>query len=540
MMVNLRNIKYNCPSILILTMKRLSIFAAQLAIGLSLMAQQAPRNWFNLDKDNDGVWGMSTNKAYEKFNLINNKPKVIVAVIDAGTDVDHEDLKSMLWVNPKEIAGNQKDDDGNGYIDDVYGWNFIGGSTENVGEDTYESTRLVVALEKKTNRTAEEEALYKRALELYTNSAKENDEQLKQLNTILDAINNAAKKTGSKNPSLDQVNAIKAETKEEKLGKQLLSYVVQTGGLTESPIMSSLQEGLDQLNTMKNFNLNKNFDPRNKVGDNYQNINERIYGNGRVNGPKAEHGTHVAGIIAADRTNEIGMQGVCQMAQIMTIRCVPDGDERDKDVANAIRYAADNGAKVVNMSFGKKISPHVGLVQEAIAYAASKDVLLIHAAGNDAANLEKEVFFPQGYKESTKTNFDHWIEVGAMGAGEGKKRVASFSNYGKTHVDVFAPGVDIYSCVPGSEYKNHNGTSMAAPMVAGVAALIRQNYPNLSAAQTKQIILMSAIPCTEKVVIPGSKKKTKLSKISRTGGIVNAYTALELAEKVSKGEVKVN
>jgi subtilisin family serine protease len=522
-------------------MRRVALLAVSIALSVSLFAQnKSNKNWFNQDPQSDGIWGLSTEKAYQEFKLEENgKPKIVVAVIDAGTDIDHEDLKSMLWINKNEIADNNIDDDKNGYIDDVNGWNFIGGKEKNVGEDTYESTRLVAALENRSNRTAEEEALYQNALKLYNASLKETEEQAKQLKDILDSIQNALKKTGKPNPSLDEVKAIEAKSKEEKLGKQILQYVVQTGGMLNSPIMKSLKEGQEQIQNMLDYNLNKKFDPRNLVGDNYNDNKEIGYGNNRVNGPKADHGTHVAGIIAADRNNNKGMMGICQMAEIMTVRCVPDGDERDKDVANAIRYAADNGAKVVNMSFGKKISPYTAIVQEAILYAQSKDVLLIHAAGNDAANLESEVFYPQGYVAATAVNFSHWIEVGAMSAKEGKGRVASFSNYGKTHVDVFAPGVDIYSCVPGSEYKSQNGTSMAAPMVCGVAAVVRQNYPNLTAAQTKQIILMSAIPCAEKVLIPGTKKKTKLAKISRTGGIANLYAALVLAEKVSKGEFKL-
>lgn len=522
-------------------MRRVVLLAVSIALSISLFAQnKSNKNWFNQDPASDGVWGLSTEKAYQEFKLDNNgKPKVVVAVIDAGTDIDHEDLKSMLWVNKNEIADNGIDDDKNGYIDDIYGWNFIGGKEKNVGEDTYESTRLVALLENKTNRTEAEEAMYQQALKLYNASLKETEEQAKQLNDILSAIQSALKKTGKPNPSLDQVKAIETSSKEEKLGKQILQYVVQTGGMLNSPIMKSLKEGQEHFEGVLEHGLNKKFDPRHLVGDNYNDNKEIGYGNNRVNGPKADHGTHVAGIIAADRTNNKGMMGICQMAEIMTVRCVPDGDERDKDVANAIRYAADNGAKVVNMSFGKKISPYSELVLEAIKYAESKDVLLIHAAGNDAANLEKEVFYPQGFVAGTGVNFSHWIEVGAMSAKEGKERVASFSNYGITHVDVFAPGVDIYSCVPGSEYKSQNGTSMAAPMVCGVAAVIRQNYPALSAAQTKQIIMMSAITCTEKVIIPGTKKKTKLAKISRTGGIVNLYAALVLAEKVSKGEVKL-
>ena len=520
-------------------MKKVALLALSVALSFTLLAQnKTNKDWFHKDQNADGIWGVSTEKAYSEFKLVDNgKPKVVVAVIDAGTDIDHEDLKSVLWINKNEIADNGIDDDKNGYIDDIYGWNFIGGKEKNVGEDTYESTRLVALYENKANRTAEEETMYQAALKLYNASLKETEEQVKQMNVLMDAIQGALKKTGKSNPSLEDVKAVEAKSKEEKLGKMLLQYVVQTGGMLNSPIIKSIKEGQEHFQGIMDHGLNKKFESRGLVGDNYNDVKETGYGNNRVNGPKADHGTHVAGIIAADRTNKIGMMGICQMAEIMTVRCVPDGDERDKDVANAIRYAADNGAKVVNMSFGKKISPYSAVVQEAILYAQSKDVLLIHAAGNESENLEKEVFYPQGYIAASAQNYSHWIEVGAMSVKEGKGRVASFSNYGKTHVDVFAPGVDIYSCVPGSEYKSQNGTSMAAPMVAGIAAVIRQNYPKLTAEQTKKIILMSAVPCSEKVIIPGTKKKTKLAKISRTGGIANLYTALVLADKVSKGEV---
>jgi subtilisin family serine protease len=319
----------------------------------------------------------------------------------------------------------------------------------------------------------------------------------------------------------------------------ILKYIIKTGGMENSPIVTGLAEAQVQLGTMMKFNLNKKFNPRNLVGDDYENVSERNYGNNAVNAPNMDHGTHVAGIIAANRYNEEGIKGICGEAVIMTLRVVPNGDERDKDVANAIRYAADNGAKVINMSFGKKLSPNKDIVDEAVEYAMKKDVLLVHAAGNDGLDLATNNFYPSAMLHQTGAKAPNWIEVGASGWEKGKNRVASFSNYGKSEVDIFAPGVDLNSTMPGSKYKSEDGTSMASPVVAGVAALIRQNYPNLSAVQTKQIILMSAVPCKEKVIIPGTKKKGKMKQLCATGGIVNAYEALVLAEKVSKGEVKL-
>ena len=322
---------------------------------------------------------------------INKKEtRVIVAVIDAGTDVAHEDLKANLWVNPKEISGNGKDDDNNGYIDDINGWNFIGGKDGNVNADTYESTRILAKYkdlpenEKPVFKSEEEKVLYEQALVLYKQSYDEIYPQYKRFSEIMEQINSMIKKTGSANPTVAQIEAIAAETKQEKDIKRIVKYVVTTGGIEKSPIMKQLKETESQLATMINFNLNKQFDPRNLVGDNYTNSTEQFYGNNEVYSMDVDHGTHVAGIITAVRNNNVGINGICDKAVIMTIKVVPNGDERDKDVANAIRYAADNGAKVINMSFGKKISPEKSIVDEAVVYALSKDVLLIHAAGNES------------------------------------------------------------------------------------------------------------------------------------------------------------
>jgi cell wall-associated protease len=506
---------------------------------------KAPANWFNLDLKNDKVWGMSTEKAYKELPLGKNGTKVIVAVIDAGTDVKHEDLKMNLWVNTKEIPDNGIDDDNNGYIDDINGWSFIGGAAGDVKEDTYEYTRILASYIKKgyaENETPKfandkEKEMYEKALELYNKNYEENNEQYQNFLKFMKGIEDLVERTGSKSPSAEQVEALEVTTDAEKSSKKILKYIVMTGGMISSPIMASLNEAKEQLSTMVEFNLNKSFDPRNLVGDNYEDLSERFYGNNHISAPTTDHGTHVAGIIAAERNNDLGIKGVCDKALIMTLRVVPNGDERDKDIANAIRYAADNGAKVINMSFGKLLSPNKELIDEAVKYALSKDVLLIHAAGNDGSDINYTPFYPCATYANSEEKAPNWMEIGAVSWKKGKEHLASFSNYGAGKVEVFAPGVDITSCFPGSEYKSFNGTSMAAPMVAGLAALIRQNYPSLTAVQTKQIILKSAVVCKDKVMLPGTKKKTKLSKISVTGGIVNVYDALVLAEKVSKGEV---
>jgi subtilisin family serine protease len=531
-------------------MRLITVIALALATSFQLFAQKkAPDNWFNLDLKQDKVWGVSTERAYKELPIGKNKEKIIVAVIDAGTDVSHEDLKNILWVNEKEVAGNGLDDDKNGYVDDVFGWNFIGGPTGNVAEDTYEYVRVMAAYkglglkegELPTFKNDDEREMYLTARDLYDKNFSEINGQYQQFKTIVSMIEKMIERTGTKTPTMAQMDAVKVTEKQEKGIWMIAKYIVKTGGLEKSPVMLQFSETEKQLKTMVEYNLNMDFDSRHLVGDNYANVNERFYGNNQVEANNTDHGTHVAGIIAAERSNNTGIKGICGEARIMTLRVVPNGDERDKDIANAIRYAVDHGAKVINMSFGKKLSPNKQAVDEAVTYALNKDVLMVHAAGNDAENLTTNRFYPSPKLVGSSTTVPNWIEVGASGWQKGKKgRVATFSNYGKAEVEVFAPGVAINSTVPGSEYKSFDGTSMAAPVVAGVAALVRQNYPNLTAAQTKQIILKSAVPCKEKILIPGTKTKAQLSDISVTGAIVNAYEALLLADKVSKGEVVLN
>jgi subtilisin family serine protease len=313
--------------------------------------------------------------------------------------------------------------------------------------------------------------------------------------------------------------------------KMFLKEIAKTGGAKNSPVQKQLSEAKNSLDKSVNFQLNTSFNPRTIVGDNDDDNTSPFYGNNKVQGPGPEHGTHVAGIIGANAGNEIGVKGVCPQAKIMTLRAVPDGDERDKDIANAIRYAVDNGAKVINMSFGKSFSPHKNWIDEAVQYAESKDVLLVHAAGNDAKNLEFNDNFPTPYLQGSHQSVNNWIEVGASSWKKGKELTASFSNYGKNKVDVFAPGEDILSTMPGNKYEEMSGTSMASPVVAGLAALIRSYYPSLTAVQVKDIILKSAVVYNKKVKIPGTKKKAKLSELCKTGAVVNAYEAILLANQ---------
>ena len=512
---------------------------------ISFAQKKAPENWFNLDKKKDNVFGVSTERAYQELLKDKKGKTVIVAVIDGGTDVMHEDLKGMIWVNEKEIPGNGIDDDGNGYIDDMNGWNFIGGKDgKNVNEDNLEVTRVYAKLKLKydkadTNQLSSTEKAeyfkYQFARKQYLKGKQEGSMYSNLYGNIIKGIESIRKNINKDNITIKDLREYKTQNPGEAMAQNVIiqSFAKRISGKDSIPfqeLITNISDGKKHFEKQVNFNYNYDLDTRKIVGDNYEDISEKYYGNNDVKGPAADHGTHVAGIIAAVRNNKIGMDGICANAKIMVVRVVPDGDERDKDVANGIRYAVDNGAKVINMSFGKAFSYNKKAVDEAVKYAVSKDVVLVHAAGNDSKNNDEVDNFPKPYYENNE-RASSWIEVGASSWMKRKELTAQFSNYGIKSVDVFAPGVDIYSTIPNSKYASFDGTSMASPVTAGVVAIIRSYYPNLTAVQVREIIMKSVTPIKKKVYVPGKQKeKVKLIDISVTGGIVNTYEALKLAE----------
>lgn len=504
----------------------------------------APENWFHLHPEVTGVAGISTQLAYEELLKGKNpKKEVVVAVIDSGVDIEHEDLDDKLWVNEDEIAGNGVDDDKNGYVDDVHGWNFIGGPDgKNVDNDTYELTRLYRSLsEKYKGKTAaevadkEEFAFYQEIKQTFEDKVNGIKEQAAGFLGFYARYKDAQKQIAAslgEDFTEEELKAFKPEKDALKEAKAILEFAA-LNGLTEDRI----EEGNKYFTNMLEYSYNPEFDPRSIVGDNYNDLNERYYGNNDVEGPDATHGTHVAGIIAAERNNSLGIDGIAAPVKIMAIRAVPNGDERDKDVANAIYYAVDNGADIINMSFGKAYSPQKEIVDAAVKYAEEKGVLLVHAAGNDGKNIDEERNFPTKRFLNSKDKADNWLEIGASSWGAGTKFVADFSNYGRKTVDVFAPGVDIYSTVPDNGYESLSGTSMAAPVTSGVAALIMAYYPELSAEEVRKVILKSATNYRrDKVNLPGAEPDSansviRFKKLSESGRVVNVYEALELAEK---------
>lgn len=490
---------------------------------------EAPDAWQLLDLETDRVPGVSATRTYREL-LAGRQParEVIVAVIDGGTDTAHVDLRDNLWRNPGEVAGNGVDDDGNGYADDVFGWNFIGGADgRNVGHESLEVTRLLVRCE------GGEAAPAGYACDEIASDFEEGREEtlatLQQIRQIgqaydfaLPVLRNAS---GQEELTPEIVTEIRSLNQNVRQARDLYLQLDAAG---ISPDL--VEEATEAYQGLAEYGYNRDFDARDIVGDDYADGSQRDYGNADVMGPDASHGTHVAGIIGAVRGNGEGIDGIGASVRLMTIRAVPDGDERDKDIANAIRYAVDNGAHIINMSFGKSHSPRKELVDAAVRYAEDAGVLMVHAAGNDGENLENERNFPtRDFLDGGQAEL--WIEVGAA-SWQVDSLAAVFSNYGPTKVDVFAPGVDILSTVPGSEYEREDGTSMAAPVVSGVAALLMAYFPDLSAAEVRRIILDSSVKYGDRMVpLPGTTEgeTARFGDLSVTGGVVNVYEAVRMA-----------
>ena len=495
-----------------------------LPLKVTPLAENDLKRWSHLDLVKDTVPGMSVDKAYAELLKGKKSTTVVVGIVDSGVDIRHEDLKSVIWVNPKEIANNGKDDDNNGYVDDINGWNFLGDSNN----EQLEMTRIV----KQGPGTPD-----------YDKAKAELDAEVQtamQRKQFYEGLLNAAKELQEylKKEDFTEADLKAMQTDDEALNNYkefFLQRVFPDGTVAE--FKEQVKGGIDHFADQLNYNFNVDFDGRSVVGDNPNDITDTKYGNNNVIGPNpedAKHGTHVSGIVAQVRGNNKGGDGVANNVKIMAVRAVPNGDEYDKDIALGIRYAVDNGAKVINGSFGKYYSPHKEWVQDALKYAASKDVLVIFAAGNDSKNLDVENKYPSDSYDGAPEISNNVLIIGALAPSYGSKMVAEFSNYGNKNVDIFAPGVQIYATTPNQTYEYLQGTSMASPNVAGVAALIRSYYPKLSAAQVKQIIMDSGTPLKNDVAVGEDQHKANFSTISKTGKIVNAYNALLMAEQMSK------
>jgi len=529
-------------------LKRTLLFATGCLISMGLFAQkkEVPKGWHLLDQKDSGYYGISIDKAYQFVKSKNLKSTpVIVAVIDSGVDTLHEDLKSVLWHNPKEIPGNGIDDDKNGYVDDIYGWNFLGGRDgRNVEKDSYEAARVYHKLKTKWNEkdiasgtlSADDTKEYKMWLKAKFDIAGEINPleviQVKRMYKDLKLGDSIIRKDLEKEEyNCKDLSDYTAASDKAKKVKAILLNICKGNDNDDISNVMILDELEGDINKFEAVDKAPKDYRNDIVKDNYHDFNDKFYGNNNVmvSNTAALHGTHVSGIIGAARNNGVGMDGVADNVKIMTVRAVPDGDEHDKDIALAIRYAADNGAKVINMSFGKGFSPEKKWVDDAVKYAESKGVLLVHAASNSHQNIDTTEIYPSVVFEDGK-RASNWITVGASGDPKAGGLIASFSNYGKKEVDVFAPGVRIYSTVPGGNtYQNLQGTSMASPVVAGLAAFIMQYYPKLTPEQVKLVIEKSSQNPGIKVKDPGTGEEVNLGDLSRSGGIINAYEAIRLA-----------
>ena len=498
----------------------------------------APTSWWMLDPESNGVPGINVEKAYE-FLEGRSSNTVVVAVIDSGIDIDHEDLKDVIWTNSGEIEGNGLDDDNNGYIDDVHGWNFLGNEKgESIEHDSYELTREFVRLQEKFSvmneaqqRADEEWDYYAKIEKEYHNTVQKMEDQYTGFKGFYEQYKKAERllQAYTEVEDLTTDDLISWESPDERItmARDIMMTAFDNGLNSEQ-----MDQGIEYFTTALEYGYNQEFNPRQVIGDNIEDPYEKGYGNNDVIGKFNMHGTHVAGIIGASRYNDKGVQGVADNVRIMVLRAIPNGDERDKDVANAINYAVANGAQIINMSFGKRFSPNKHVVDEAMKNAESKGVLLIHAAGNSAHNNDEVIHYPSEKITATGSRVNNMLVVGAADWKGGSSLAASFSNFGKTSVDVFAPGVDILSASPDQEYEEASGTSMAAPVTTGIAALVMSYFPGLSAVEVKDILLKSVINYkNQKVTIPGKEEETKFGELSVTGGVVNAYEAVKLAQK---------
>ena len=500
------------------------------------------RFWILQDPVDDQVAGIGLNKAYQ---LLEGRPsrKILVAVIDSGFDLDHPDLKGKFWTNEDEIPGNGIDDDRNGYVDDIHGWNFIGGDKENVVYDNYELTREYMRLSKKYG-TAEEGSgaeyeYWKEIKDKYDSGVMEAEIASAKYHSIMNSIPRyydlLENYLDMDTLSYARVASITTEDSVIEEAASLIGKLLKYfgDGTPANSMVEAMGKGYSHYEYELNYGYNQEFDPRSIVNDDYDNKKEKYYGNGKVNdysGTMGSHGTHVAGIIASNRDNGIGAIGIADNVEIMALRTVPNGDERDKDVANAIYYAVDNGASVINMSFGKSYSPDRQIVEKAIRYAEKKDVLIVHAAGNDAENKDVIMNYPTRQFIKGNREASNMIEVAASSRNLDDQLPAKFTNYGKSTVDLFAPGVAVYSTIPENQYKASSGTSMASPVVAGVAALLRSYFPQLSARDTREVLMQSVVPYEGEVYLPGTDEKVPFSDLTISGGIVNAYKAVKIAQ----------
>jgi subtilisin family serine protease len=526
------------------------ICSCKINVSINETKNESISAWNHKDFIIDNLNGISLEKWYAE-NKNATKNEIIVATLDTQIDLNHEDLQGQIWVNNKEIANNGIDDDNNKYIDDINGWNFIG--KPNGGYYVYGNFEYIRVLRSNLNDTITNleknrgEIIKTTLIDYY----KRGEKTTNLFNKFYDTINSTVKCFFSKEDytyhQLDSLyNKIKTNDKSFKEKRDsndsdiasLLFYKMKMIDFELNSI-STIKNDLAEIDSILNRNLSVNFNDRKFIGDNPEKL-EKGYGNAIVNSAKnlQKHNTEVSSIIAANRNNDIGAKGFHQNIKIMPLCISASGDEHDKDIAMAIYYAVDNGAKIINMSFGKEFSLKQEWVSDAFKYAEKHNVLLVHSSGNNRFNVDENSYYPSDvdYLRDKETEIvTNFINVGSISKRTDSTMVSSFSNYGKKNVDIFAPGEEIYVAKPNNEYGYDSGTSLAGPMVSGTAALIWLYYPKLTVQEVKNIILESGVTIDKKVIKPGTKDEmVPFSELCKTGKTLNTYHAMKMAEEISK------
>ncbi|MCE2732501.1 MAG: S8 family serine peptidase [Flammeovirgaceae bacterium] len=497
------------------------------------------QDWWLSDTETDGVAGVGFYKILKNLKPNTFSGKMIIAVLDTGTDTSHHTINPYLYVNTKEITGNGKDDDNNGYIDDRHGWNFLGGPTGNLIHDTPEVVREYVRLSKKSKNPSnslsnKEWAYFREVSEKYERDKNGNKKKLEeyrqahvQYQQITGTLNTCKRilerELSGKNLSYRGIKELMPKTDSAQFAKAVLMQIMEATDTTLliQETQNELKQAEEDLgNLVRDYSIavslyDTTWRPRQIIGDT-ENNEEKFYGNADVRDPTG-HGTSVAGIMAL-LLQKLNEQGHRVPIKILPVRIVPSaGDERDKDIANGIVYAVNQGAKIINLSFGKYYSPYPEVVQQAILYGTEKDVLFVHAAGNEGINIDSRSHFPLPPKQNLETA---WIEVGASGPTLNETLAASFSNYGKKTVDLYAPGVDLYCPTLQNKFGYSQGTSLAAPVVSICAALLWSYNTKFKALDVKDKLISNTKKYKTQVYIPKLKKHVPFNELSKSGGIL--------------------
>lgn len=535
--------------------------------------KQSDLDWYNCSFDQDGVYGAEVNKAYEFLKEKKIKKRPVVALIGTGLDVEHEDLKQAVWVNPKEKA-NGKDDDKNGLVDDINGWNFLGGKDGRVMETiTREGDREFFRLKDKYADYITSNGEFFKIIDGKRTlvPAPENLSEYVYYKTRVLPESEIAKKYGGWQIGYvirEYGDKFKSELETKYPGQKITKEQFQTcydpngpvdtlrdiaftlialgfqvyktedlSVVYENFVMTAVERAeVEYMNVLKRYGNDGREDV---IGDNYLDIKDTRYGNNVLLTSDAALGTMQAGVIGARRGNARGGDGIMDQARIMALRVMAGkGEPYLKDMALAIRYAVDHQADVIVLPQQNTLYPEMQKkwMEEAIRYAEDEDVLVIVPAWELSLDLSKQLFFPNRWMTDGKELTNLMVVASSDKYGNPSMN----SNYGAKELDLYAPGVSVYAAYTGDTYQTGTGMGLASASVAGVAALIKAYYPNLTGSQIRDILLASVTSRkgveVEKGIEVGGKKTQDLflfDDLCLSGGILNAYQAVVAASKLA-------